>query len=90
MVPTPDVGNYFIGGEMKTFDLLPELEKVRCPTLVLGGALDPICPMEDVEEIVRALPAHLVRFERLERSSHMFWTDEPEQLFATIREFLAT
>ncbi|MEN8160808.1 MAG: alpha/beta fold hydrolase [Myxococcota bacterium] len=71
------------------FDLRPGLANVRCPTLVLGGALDPVCPIEDQEEIVAALRAEHVRFERFEDAGHGVFRDEPERAFAVLRDFLA-
>ena len=50
-----DVMFHFAAGEDRTFDLLEGLSRVRCPALVVGGALDPVCPIEDQEEIAAAL-----------------------------------
>ena len=61
---------------------------MRCPTLVLGSALDPVCPIEDQEEIAAAIPRHLVRFECFEGCGHGVYRDDPELGFAVIREFL--
>jgi len=79
----------FGGGEDLSFDLLPELGKVRCPTLVLGGEDDPICPIDDQADIAAALPAERVRFERFPGCGHGVFRDDPERAFARIREFLA-
>jgi pimeloyl-ACP methyl ester carboxylesterase len=78
----------FGGGEDRTFDLLPELTKVRCPTLVLGGEDDPICPIDDQADIAAALPAHLVRFERFPGCGHGVYRDAPERAFAIVRDFI--
>jgi pimeloyl-ACP methyl ester carboxylesterase len=40
------------------------------PTLVLGGEEDPMIPIEAQQDIVAALPAHLVRFERFPNCGH--------------------
>jgi proline iminopeptidase len=40
------------------FDNQGQLARVRCPTLVLGGALDPVCSIEDQREIAAALRTH--------------------------------
>jgi proline iminopeptidase len=80
----------FGGGEDQRFDLLPELAKVRCPTLVLGGEDDPICPIDDQADIAAALPAHLVRFERFAGCGHGVYRDDSARAFAVLREFLAS
>ena len=75
------------GGEGLTFDLLTDLAKVQCPTLVLGGEADPITPIESQEDIARALPRHLVRFERFADAGHGAFRDDP-RAYDVIREFL--
>lgn len=79
----------FGAGEGRHFDLLADLAKVRCPTLVLGGEDDPICPIEDQAEIAAALPPGLVRFERFPKCRHGVYRDDPERGFRVIREFVA-
>jgi pimeloyl-ACP methyl ester carboxylesterase len=59
------------------------------PTLVVVGAVDPLCN-EAAEEIVAALPDHLVRFERFGDAGHHIHRDRPESFFKLLREFLAT
>ena len=85
-----DVMYAFAAGEDRSFDLLPDLAKVRCPTLVLGGEDDPICPIDDQADIAAALPAELVRFERFRRCGHGVERDDPERAFAVLREFLTS
>jgi len=84
-----EVGLYFAAGEMQRFDLRPDLARLCCPTLVIGGTLDPVCPIEDAEDIAAAIPAEHVRFERLEDASHLLWVDQAERYFAVLREFLS-
>jgi proline iminopeptidase len=84
-----DVMFHFAAGEDRRFDLRAGLARVRCPALVLGGALDPVCPIEDQEEIAAALPRELVRFERFEHCGHGVYRDDPDRFFAVLREFLA-
>jgi proline iminopeptidase len=84
-----DVMFHFGGGEDATFDLLPDLARVRCPTLVLGGEDDPITPIGDQEDIVAALPAGVGRLERFAGCGHGVYRDDPERALAAIRRFLA-
>ena len=83
-----DVMFAFGRGESRTMNLLPGLANVRCPTLVLGGELDPVCPIEMQVEIAAALPAEHVRFERFPGCGHGVFRDDPERGFAVIREFI--
>jgi proline iminopeptidase len=56
----------------------------------MAGGLDPICPIETSEEIVDALPASLVRFERFDDCGHGVFRDDPERAFAVLREFISS
>ena len=78
----------FLGREDKTFDMLADLARVRCPTLVLAGEDDPICPVEDQVDIAAALPRSLVRLERFPRSGHGVFLAEPERCLALMRDFI--
>jgi pimeloyl-ACP methyl ester carboxylesterase len=77
------------GGESHTFNFLPDLHRIRCPTLVLGGEDDPIHPIESQADIAAAIPTHLVRFERFADCRHAVVPDAPERAMAVIRDFIA-
>jgi pimeloyl-ACP methyl ester carboxylesterase len=87
----PEVTQWFTrpGGEGHTFNLFPDLSRVRCPTLLLGGEDDPMTPIECQADIAAALPAHLVRFERFPGCGHAVLPDAPERAMALIRDFIA-
>jgi proline iminopeptidase len=80
---------HFGGGEDHAFDFLPDLGKVRCETLVLGGEDDPICPIDDQADIAAALPPALARFERFAGCGHGVYRDDPKRTLAVLRDFLA-
>jgi pimeloyl-ACP methyl ester carboxylesterase len=88
----PEVNLWFTrpGGEGRTYDFLPALRRVQCPTLVIGGEEDPMTPIVCQEEIAAALPQHLVRFERFPNCGHGVVHDAPEQAMAVIRQFIAS
>ncbi|MGB9369735.1 MAG: alpha/beta hydrolase [Xanthobacteraceae bacterium] len=75
-------------GEGHRFNFLPELHRIQCPTLVMGGDDDPMTPIEAQADIAAALPKHLVRFERFSDCGHGVITDQPERGLALIREFI--
>jgi len=89
-VANTELLDHFVGGEMRRFDLLPQLGRIRCPTLVLAGEDDPILPIEDSEDIARAIPRHLLRFDRFANAGHGVMRDDPERALAVIREFIAS
>ena len=69
--------------EHDTFDAL---RAIRCPTLVLTGGRDPICPPICAQWMAEGIPgATLVVFER---SSHFFLMEESERFVRTVDEWL--
>ena len=83
------VNLHFATGEFTHMDFRTALERVSCPTLVIAGDSDPITPMAFSETIVAHLPPALTRFVRVANCGHGVAHDAPEQLFATLREFIA-
>lgn len=78
--------NLGFGGFLKTFDYTEELASIVCPTLVVAGARDWICPPSQSRIIAERIPrAHLKIFPN---SSHAVATDEPEAFLAAVRGFL--
>ena len=51
-------------------DLRPHVGRIECPTLLLGGELDPIVPIEETEDLAARLDPTLVRFERFANAGH--------------------
>jgi pimeloyl-ACP methyl ester carboxylesterase len=86
----PDVLKWWArpGGESRSFDMLADLSRIACPTLVMGGEDDPMHPIESQADIAAALPAHLVRFERFADCGHAVVPDAGEPAIRVIREFV--
>jgi pimeloyl-ACP methyl ester carboxylesterase len=89
-VNRPEVLQLFTGpgGEADTFDMFPDLHRIQCPTLVMGGEDDPMHPIESQADIAAALPAHLVQFERFANCGHAVVPDAPERAMALLRDFI--
>ncbi|KYF89828.1 hydrolase [Sorangium cellulosum] len=83
-----DVGGYFVAGEMQTYDLRADLARVRCPTLVLSGDLDPFATSADARELVAALPGELVQARHFPHAGHAVLADARAEALAAIRGFL--
>ncbi len=82
-----EVMGHFQTGEQRTMDLAPGLAAAICPVLVVGGELDPVCPIEMSEEIVAALTNAEVTFVRVPGASH---DDARSRATAAIRDFITT
>lgn len=83
-----DILYAFAAGEQQTMNLLPGLASARCPVLVLAGAHDPVCTLDDARDMAAALPPHLVQFECFDDCGHGVWRDAPEEAFASLRRFI--
>jgi proline-specific peptidase len=83
-----DILFHFARGEIQTMDLAPGLAQARCPVLVMAGEDDPICPVQDAEEIAAALPKEWMQFARFPNVGHGAWRDDPQAAFAVLRKFI--
>ena len=68
-------------------DTLDRLHEIGCPTLVLGGGRDPICPPVCTRWISeRMAQAETVMFEE---SSHFFLMEQPERFMQVMNDWIA-
>ena len=73
---------------MQRFDVLGDLGRVECPSLVCVGDLDPVTPVAAAYEIVEALPR--ARLEVLEGAGHFTWKDAPDRYWPLLTEFVSS
>lgn len=83
-----EVNEFFLRGEKRKFDFLPQLNRIRCPTLIMSGTVDPIATLADSMDIARALPAQLCQMEVIDGAGHGIIDDAPEPYFEAIRKFI--
>ena len=74
-------------GEMR-FDNRPEVGKIRCPTLVMAGALDPVVTIDAARELAHALPQETTRFVEFPDAGHMLALEKPAEVISQISAFL--
>ncbi|MBM83895.1 MAG: prolyl aminopeptidase [Planctomycetaceae bacterium] len=78
--------NIGFGSFLREFDYTDDLHKITCPTLVLAGEHDWICPPSQSKLIAERIPrSHLKVFAN---SSHSIAVDEPEEFFDAVKGFL--
>ena len=85
-----DLAAFFFKREIRTFDFLPQLGRIRCPTLITAGEMDPITPIGNSEDIANSIGSRLARLERFKNSGHGVHHDEPEHFDRVVREFIAS
>jgi proline iminopeptidase len=88
VIQNPELTLAFFVGEQQTYNLVPELPKIQCSTLVMAGKDDPIIPIEDVEETVEALSSNPVKFVSFSNCGHGIFPDDPQAGFKVLRQFL--
>ncbi len=78
--------NLGFAGFLRTFDFTEQLPSIRCPTLVLAGRHDWICPVEQSYILAERIPrAHLKVFEH---SAHSIAADENAAFLDAVRGFM--
>jgi proline iminopeptidase len=72
---------------LSTYNTLPSLHEIGCPTLVLVGRDDFITPPSQAQLLHAHIPhSRLVVFEH---SGHFPWIEEPALFIQTVKEWLA-
>ncbi|HEX6664472.1 MAG TPA: alpha/beta hydrolase [Gaiellaceae bacterium] len=74
---------------IRSFDVVDQLARVDCQTLVCAGKLDPIAPVAAAREIEAALPRGIARLEVIEDAGHFTWKDAPDRYWPLLTEFVA-
>lgn len=78
----------FFRHESHSYNFLQSLGRIKCPTLIAAGGLDPITPLADSQDIAAAIAPGLARLEVFENSGHGAHRDEPDRFFKVLNEFI--
>jgi pimeloyl-ACP methyl ester carboxylesterase len=70
VVSRPAVTEHFLQHEYLQHDYRDRVAEIRCPTLLLGGELDPIVPIDEIEDTARRMRPGLARVVRFPESGH--------------------
>jgi pimeloyl-ACP methyl ester carboxylesterase len=98
-VPAPEelarrVRNPVLSGHgmelFRSFDVVDQLARVDCPTLVCVGELDPVTPVAAAREVLDGLPRGVGRLEVIDGAGHFPWKDRPDRYWPLLTEFIAT
>lgn len=67
-------------------DTLDRVGDIRCPTLILAGALDPVCSMTATRWMIERMPK--AEFTMSEKGSHFFLIEERERFMGVLSDWL--
>ena len=73
---------------MRTFDVLDQLERIQCPTLICAGELDPVMPASVAWETLGAMRPGVARLEVIPGAGHFPWRDAPGRYWPALEEFV--
>lgn len=87
-IERPEVALHFFSDEMTRMDMRAEIAKITCPTLIIGGSIDPVTPPACSHAIANAIGdnAQLKMFEGCGHGPHR---DDPEGAEKVMRNFLS-
>jgi pimeloyl-ACP methyl ester carboxylesterase len=71
---------------LREFDVVAELGRISCPTLVCVGELDPMTPVPVAREIADAIPR--ARLEVVQGGGHFPWRDVPDRYWPLLTGFV--
>ncbi|MGH7924866.1 MAG: alpha/beta fold hydrolase [Candidatus Binatus sp.] len=87
-VMNPKLMAQFFLHEEHNFNFLPDLAKIKCPTLISASVFDPITPLADSKDIAAAMAPGVAHLEIFENAGHGAHRDEPERFFKILSEFI--
>jgi proline iminopeptidase len=87
-IERPEVAIHFFSDEMVRMDMLAEIANIACPTLVIGGTVDPVTPPICSQAIADAIGDN-AQLELFEGCGHGPHRDDPEGAERVMRSFLA-
>jgi pimeloyl-ACP methyl ester carboxylesterase len=89
VIPNIELNDWYLP-RMGRFNVLDQLERIECPTLVVRGSKDPAITAEVARELHAALPSGLARLETIEDAGHFPWMDRPERYWPLVMDFVRT
>lgn len=73
---------------LRALDVVDQLARIECPTLVCVGELDPGTPVAASLEILHSLPDGIGRLELIAEAGHFPWLDNPAAYWPVIGDFI--
>ena len=87
-IERPEVALHFFADEMATMDMRAEIANITCPTLVIGGTLDPVTPTL-CSQVINDSIGENACLQMFEGCGHGPHRDDPDGAEKVMRHFLA-
>ena len=87
VAPHPGVTEHFLRQEYLQHDYRDSVAAIRCPTLLMGGELDPIVPIEEIEDTASRMRPGIARVVRFPQAGHSL-IGEHARLNDLVRDFI--
>lgn len=87
-VKNSQVWEHFDRHEYRTFNFLPHLGKITCPTLVLAGSEDPEHPPESAQRMVNGLTNSATQYALIQGAGDPVFRDHPQETLDTLNHFI--
>lgn len=87
-IGNPELGPHGMG-LLRRFDVVDQLGRIDCPTIVCVGDLDPVTPVHAAREILDALPKGIGRLEVIDGAGHFPWKDAPDRYLQILEDFVS-
>jgi proline iminopeptidase len=78
--------NEGFGGFLRHFDFIPKLKRITCPTLILAGDKDWICPLNQSKIIAKHIPHATLKI--FKNCGHALAIDAHKKYITAIKKFL--
>ena len=88
VAPRHGVTEHFLGQEYLQHDYRDRVAAIRCPTLLLGGDLDPMVPIEEIEDMPGRMRPGIARVVRFPQAGHSL-IGEHSTVIELVRDFVA-
>lgn len=82
------LGEYFLTGELLSFDYRDQLKNTACPVLFLSGDQGPMHSLKTAHELIAAFPKDKIQYKIFENAKPACYEFYPEESAKLIRDFI--
>lgn len=84
------LGEYFLNGELLSFDFRKKLKNTKCPVLFLTGDQGPMHSLKTAKELIAAFPENKIEYTVYKNAKTACYELYPEKAAKRIRDFICS